>query len=62
MHNEIRHLIRQRRLHRKAKNVNTSEAWAKFRKIRNKVVGKYDLQNLIMKIEFQFLYRRILLI
>ena len=41
MHNEIRHLIRQRRrLHRKAKNVNTNEAWAKFRKIRNKVVGK----------------------
>ena len=41
MHNEIRHLIRQRkRLHRKAKNVNSNEAWAKFRKIRNKVVGK----------------------
>ena len=32
MHNEICHLIRQRRrLHRKAKNDNTTEAWAKFR-------------------------------
>ena len=41
LHNEIRNLIRRRkRIHRRAKLLNTIEAWAKFRKIRNKIVGK----------------------
>ena len=39
MHNEIRKLIRQRkRLHKKAKRLNTDQIWRKFRKLRNKIV------------------------
>ncbi|MEW8546463.1 MAG: reverse transcriptase family protein, partial [Candidatus Thiodiazotropha sp.] len=39
MHNEIRKLIRQRkRLHKRAKRIDTVQIWRKFRKLRNKIV------------------------
>ena len=41
MHNEIRKLIRQRkRVHKQAKRTNNDHKWAKYRRLRNKVIQK----------------------
>ena len=41
MHNEIRQLIRQRKIaHKQAKQTNSESKWSKFRRTRNKIVQK----------------------
>ena len=41
MHNEIRKLIRQRkRVYKQAKRTNNDHKWAKYRRLRNKVIQK----------------------